>query len=264
MFPLKMPAVLSRIPYLYPVLYQSMKFIRQSPPAMMPTAVTLGRRSLAVILLACMSVACQHPITTGDRQREATTANAEVQRTFVYECDGNISFTARTNSSTVWLFLREHSLQLARVASASGEKYASGTTGFSIDGQDAVLKNKEGPPISCRNNREQAVWEHAKLNGVDFRATGNEPGWHLEITLGQSMVLVTDYGSSSYRFDTPEPILDQSSRTSIYTTQRGKHRITVNLQGKPCIDSMSGRRYEVSATVQLDQQRYRGCGRALH
>ena len=221
-------------------------------------------RSLALIPLACISVACQLPRAGDGRASPEVTTPQEGNRTFVYECDGNIGFTARTDGSTIWLFLRKHSVQLARVASASGEKYASGTTGFSIDGQDAVLENREGPPISCRNNREQAVWEHAKLNGVDFRATGNEPGWHLEITLGQSMVLVTDYGSSSYRFDTPEPIVDQSSRISIYTTQQGKHRITVNLQGKPCIDSMSGRRYEVSATVQLDQQRYRGCGRALH
>lgn len=41
--------------------------------------------------------------------------------------------------------------------------------------------------VHCKNNRAEAIWEDAKLRGVDFRAVGNEPGWHLELTAGERL-----------------------------------------------------------------------------
>lgn len=223
-----------------------------------------GGRWLALIALACISAACQFPPGTDSRARPGVTANLQGSRTFVYQCDDALRFTARSNGRIVWLFLPDHAIQLARVDSALGETYASRTVTFSIDGQSALLELEGGSPLGCRNDSEQAVWEHAKLNGADFRGTGNEPAWHLEITLGQDIVFVTSDDGSTHRFTTPEPVVDQAARTSSYSAHQGKHWITIRLEGRRCVDSITGQQYEVAATVRLDGQQYAGCGRALH
>jgi uncharacterized membrane protein len=230
----------------------------------MPTTMTLGGRWLALIALACLLVACQFPPGTDSRAHPGIRANPEKDRTFVYHCDDDLRFTARSNGRIVWLFLPGHAIQLARVDTALGEKYASRTATFSIDGQKALLELEGGSPLSCRNDSDQAAWEHAKLNGTDFRGTGNEPVWHLEITLGQDIVFVTRADGSTHRFTTPEPVVDPAARTSSYSAHQGKHWITIRLEGKRCIDSITGQQYEVAATVRLDGQQYDGCGRALH
>ena len=51
----------------------------------------------------------------------------------------------------------------------------------------------EGPMhTQPHENRRAAIWAQAKLDGVDFRATGNEPGWKLEITEGRQIRCIHD------------------------------------------------------------------------
>ncbi|KPJ94437.1 MAG: hypothetical protein AMS18_03710 [Gemmatimonas sp. SG8_17] len=127
----------------------------------------------------------------------------------------------------------------------------------------AELELSESGVKVCVNNRRRAIWEHAKLNGADFRAVGNEPGWHMEIH-HDGIVLVADYGSATYRFATPEPIEDRALHHTTYETANDSHSLRVLLEGGGCSDTMSGEEFEVAVTVTLDEKTYRGCGRALH
>ena len=70
-------------------------------------------------------------------------------------------------------------------------------------------------------DREQAlamndVWHAAKLRGVAFRAIGQEPGWLLEITNGEEILLVTDYGSNQSSMPYVEPVVYQEERRTQY------------------------------------------------
>jgi uncharacterized membrane protein len=114
------------------------------------------------------------------------------------------------------------------------------------------------------NNRTTAIWEDAKLRGVDFRARGNEPGWHLEITASQEIVFVGDYGSITYGFVTPKPLVDQQARTTTYEVHDAQHHLVVLIEGRSCQDTMSGESFDATVTVALDGKEYRGCGKALH
>lgn len=109
-----------------------------------------------------------------------------------------------------------------------------------------------------------AIWEHAKLNGVDFRAVGNEPGWYLEIRNGDKIVFISDYGTSRYEFAASEPLTDQKKHTNIYQTDAGGKNLRVVIEGRQCRDTMSGEYFETTVRVRLDQKKYQGCGRALH
>ena len=182
----------------------------------------------------------------------------------MFECEDGFRFTARKSGNAVWLFLPEHTLQLPRVRAESGNRYASAELNFWNQGDVALLETEPGSRRQCVNNRAQAVWEHAKLGGVDFRATGNEPAWHMEITLDGEIRLVTDYGQSTNRFKTPRPDIDQNARETAYAVEDCQHRLVVELQGKQSRNSMSNQLFEVTVAVTLDEQQLHGCGRALH
>ena len=191
------------------------------------------------------------------------TNTAMPARTFVFECTEAYRFPVRIESNRAWLFLPGQTISLPQVPAASGMKYSDCKTTFWSKGDEARLQ-MPGNNFNCRNNRALAIWEHAKLNGVDFRAVGNEPGWHLEITRGRKIVFVSDYGQSRYEFDTPEPESQAVRRTTLYRTGNGDHTLEVSIRGQPCRDTMRGDHFESSVTVTLDNRTYHGCGKASH
>ena len=238
--------------------------------------VTTGRLEMktkgvvAACIILCLLAAV---IGCGDRGKDQERAkeeavqeavNAEPQ-TFYYECDDGYSFVARIEGERIWLFLPGSTIPLQHVQAASGAKYSDDVNTFWSKGEEARLELKGEEPRTCTNNRAKAIWEHAKLSGVDFRAVGNEPGWHLEISSGmKSIVFVTDYGESRYEFPFVAPLVDEENDRTEYRTGSGVHELKIVLECCDCRDSMSGEAFETNVTVTLDGREYRGCGRALH
>jgi uncharacterized membrane protein len=181
----------------------------------------------------------------------------------VYECGDDYAFVARIQNDTAWVFLPGKTVPLLQVTSDSGRQYERDAARIWIEGAQARLETGEGVVRECVNNRRRAIWEHAKLNGADFRAVGNEPGWHMEIH-HDSIVLVADYGSATYKFATPQPLEDRALHHTTYETTNDSHSLRVILEGGGCSDTMSGEEFEVAVTVDLDGRMLRGCGRALH
>jgi uncharacterized membrane protein len=112
----------------------------------------------------------------------------------------------------------------------------------------------------CHNDRRRAIWEKAKLDGVDFRAIGNEPGWVLEIQQRSRVVLVTDNGAKRVELPLPPPREDRDART----TRWKAGELQIEAIGRPCNDSMSGEAFESEVIVTWQGRTLRGCGRALH
>lgn len=106
-----------------------------------------------------------------------------------------------------------------------------------------------------------AVWEEARRRGVDFRATGNEPGWYLEIYDGERMHFVYAYGEQEVT--TPVPVPTTEAGRTVYHAQAEAHDLTVMLEDTACTDSMSGAAFPTTVSVTLDGETYRGCGRDL-
>ncbi len=184
--------------------------------------------------------------------------------TLVLECPDGYEFVARIEGETAWLFLPGETLSLPHIPAASGAKYGDARTTFWSKGDEASLDSGEQQHRDCRNNRARAIWEHAKLSGVDFRATGNEPGWYLELSAGRKTVFVGDYGNTRYTFDTPPPLTGQTARITRYELQNDEHRLILLLEGRPCHDDMNGEAFETTVKLVLDGRVLQGCGRALH
>jgi uncharacterized membrane protein len=141
--------------------------------------------------------------------------------------------------------------------------------------QDSGNRSEGGPPSNDPAAEDSgpdgtSVWEHAKLSGVDFRGTGNEPGWFIEIRSdleareGKRIRFVSDYGQREAILHAPDPELEPRLRRAVYRGENGDLHIVVEIEGNACRDSMSGEEFESTVTVEFLGRTYSGCGRALH
>ncbi|MGH7467187.1 MAG: MliC family protein [Longimicrobiales bacterium] len=181
--------------------------------------------------------------------------------TFVYLCPDSFTFTVRALQDTAWLYLPERTLTLPLVVSGSGARYSDGRVTFWAKGEEALLELDGRARTDCRNNPGRAVWEHARLRGVDFRALGQEPGWLLEIDEGKQIIMIADYGERRVTTPAPSPEFNAATGKKTYRIRTEAHRLQIVLKNEPCADAMSGERYPTTVVVTLDGREYRGCGR---
>ncbi len=225
------------------------------------------RRTLPLILTAFLA-ACA---SSGESpQSGAATATATpaadpgptrfTGRTLVYECDKG-EFIARTGPGEMALWLDDRYVVLSQVRSGSGAKYQEGDTLFWSKGDTAILDDGDTHYRNCQLNPRRVPWEDARRRGVDFRATGNEPGWHLEVHEGDRLLFVGDYGATRHLFDNPRS--DHQHERITYTASKGDDLIQVTAEKKRCQDTMQGDFYPMTVDVRLNEYHYRGCGMTL-
>jgi uncharacterized membrane protein len=183
--------------------------------------------------------------------------------TFVYQCDGNYEFVARLEGDHAWLFLPDITLDLLKTPTASGRRFTHSTNTLSLMGTEAELIIGSTTYQKCKNNTAKAIWEHAKLDGADFRAIGNEPGWDLTI-FSDRMVFNGNYGQTQYVFPSPKLETIKDIPVAHYKSKKIGHSITVTVKLASCRDSMSNDLFATHVTVSLDGKNYQGCGRSLH
>ena len=118
----------------------------------------------------------------------------------------------RAGELALWLpqrFGRPYEV-LSREEATHGSSYLGDGIHLRPSG-DTILKVDGKTYVDCRLDQRQSVWEHAKLSGVDFRGTGNEPGWYIEIRNdletrdGKRIRFVFDYGQQEAVLHAPDP-----------------------------------------------------------
>jgi uncharacterized membrane protein len=180
--------------------------------------------------------------------------------TYVLVCPDQAEAVVRASESDAWVFRAAGSLRLPAVPGSPSRAYSDGSFELRIEGEQAQWGRSGKPLQTCRNDRRRAIWERAKLDGVDFRAVGNEPAWVLEIQQQSRIVLLTDYGAKRVELPLPPPEEDREARK----TRWDAGELQVEAIAHPCNDSMSGEAFESEVVVTWQGQTLRGCGRALH
>lgn len=151
---------------------------------------------------------------------------------------------------------------LEQVRAASGARYEGGGVLFWNRGDEALLRVDGEEYSGCTMDRGGRVWAEARRRGVDFRASGNEPGWYLELRRGDSLHLVYDYGEGELTVAAPQPEVQREQERVVYESETPEHDLRMTIEAEPCVD-MAGTEYPQTVTVELDGKSYRGCGRWL-
>ena len=214
--------------------------------------------TLLLTLLCAALLGCQ----TSSKQPDTDLKNTTIT-TYVYQCSPDIEFVARlADDDHIWLFLPQQTVKLPRVKSGSGVKYQLEKIMFWQHQGEAMLSIGDIVYKACENNPSEAIWQAAKLNGADFRAIGNEPGWHLIIEQENTITLTSQYGQQIDKFSHVE-ILPSETQT-IYRANNGQNTLLMKLSNGPCTDSMSGETFETHVSLTLNNQPLKGCGKSLH
>ena len=150
---------------------------------------------------------------------------------------------------------------LGQVRAASGVKYeGDGVTAW-LKGNEALLEDHGNRWTGCVQAPRRVPWEDARRRGVDFRAVGNEPGWHVEVVEGERLLYVGGYGAERQLLPSPER--EQRDEAVVYRAGEGDAMIEVKAGDVACTDSMSGDSFPVTVDLSVGGRHLRGCGMFL-
>jgi len=213
------------------------------------TAVAAAAAALLVLFVSC-----------GDAGRAGAMPE---QTAFYYSCGDNTGFTAKyeKKGDMVWIFGFEDARRLSHLKAASGSRYGDGIMTYWGKGSSATIEYK-GRTYNCVEDRGRSLLEDSKLRGMDFRASGNEPGWVMEIG-GEKIFLYTGYGKKKLVFRAGKPQNDMKKGTTVYNAAGLFGKMRVLIESRECFDDMSGYHSGISVEYELDGRVYRGCGRPL-
>ncbi len=190
----------------------------------------------------------------------AGAGNETGARTWVFLCPDESSYVVRATESEAWVFGERATLRLTAVLGATPSRYVQGEVELVIEGEHGILSEPGKETVTCRNDRQRAVWEQAKLDGVDFRGIGNEPPWVLEMREMSRIVLITEYGEKRVERRLPKTVTDQARKI----TRWDASDLHVEITAEICHDSMSGELFSSRVVIHWQRQVLTGCGRPLH
>lgn len=212
-----------------------------------------------LLLTACRGPEPGTPPAVGDSAPAApapqTSATPIAAR---FACDG-VGVRVRFEAERAIVTVGDRTLSLPQTPTASGARYADGSTVFWNTGQEATFA-LDGREYACREVRDP--WRDAEARGVVFRAVGQEPGWYLEIDGASSMLLVYDYGAK--RIET-EVTRAAGNGTTVYRSASSP--VVATVADRACSDTMSGQPFPASVVVTVatsgsEPRELHGCGRA--
>ena len=149
------------------------------------------------------------------------------------------------------LTVGDQAFDMRPVVTASGAKYEA------VGDPSTTLWNKGEDTTVVINGKPYPPCRKVGSDTAPFRATGNEPGWRIDI--GESeMMLLTNNGER--RIVTPTPAVEKSAGSRRYATRTGGSDLIATIYDRPCIDSMSGMPHPNTVVVRFEGKTLNGCG----
>lgn len=153
-------------------------------------------------------------------------------------------------------------LSMAPVVAASGARYGKDQHEFWARGDnEAILTLPGQSTIECQRSEQLSPWTRARQRGVWFRASGNEPGWLVEVSESEQPVLrlLLDHGSHELLFEEVDVLPDQAG----FKAESPGNHAEIQLAQEDCVDTMSGWVFPVRVEMTLNDLTLTACGREL-
>ncbi|HFQ13935.1 MAG TPA: hypothetical protein ENK40_03965 [Gammaproteobacteria bacterium] len=184
-------------------------------------------------------------------------------RTQAWACERNFAFVTHRTGKGFWIFLPGRAVQLPEQHEGETKIYRAGDIELRVRGDRARLRFEAGDYHHCRNDPARAFREQARLEGYDFLARGGAPRWRLLLGEAIRLEILEGEATGIYHFTTPEAEIQPAARHTRYNTQNRHHQLRLTLSGKTCFDRVTGRLFDVTVLVELDDRVLHGCGEAL-
>ena len=116
---------------------------------------------------------------------DATAGTSTPLAAYAFECDDQqrfVLFRVPGKPDAMDLTLGDRRQRLTHDRTGSGAQYAAEGVSVWTKGREAMLE-VAGRVTTCREDRRRSILEDARARGVEFRASGNEPAWVLELML---------------------------------------------------------------------------------
>lgn len=126
------------------------------------------------------------------------------------------------------------------------------TLGACAPGVGMRVDPADKPP---RPERPQMPAERAPK--LPYRATGNEPGWRLDIT-ASTMTLLADQGRT--RIEAPTPVAESGDGYTRFRAAAAGAGLVATIVERRCADTMTGMPYPETVTVAFAGRTLSGCG----
>ncbi|MCZ2096154.1 MAG: META domain-containing protein [Anaerolineae bacterium] len=164
---------------------------------------------------------------------------------------GDRSVTVGHVGSTMRMEAGGESFDLRPVRSAAGARYEAvgdPSTTFWSRGDRASVVVRGRPWPECVTERTP---------GLPLHATGNEPGWRLDIT-ERAMSLLADDGRT--HVEAPTPVAEPGEGFTRFRAPAAGVGLVVTIFDRRCTDSMTGMPYPNAVTVTFGARTLSGCG----
>lgn len=224
-------------------------------------------------LVAAVVVACTEGPDAGPPVTATDLVDGRINTT-VFECRPAdreaFEFTVRRGAAELALWLPPG---FGRPYLVLSEEYVETTfTGLyregdvSVDLADASVELGVGSErfVGCRENRLRSVWEHAKLSGVSFRATGESPAWFLEIRDGDRLEFRSALDAVLLTLPMTEIRFEPGAAGASYRSLDGDPALVVGISATACTVADGLGLSGVTVVVDLEGRRLTGCGRPLY
>lgn len=217
----------------------------------MPSSPTLK----SVMIACCTSLILSFPLH----------AQENTPKTFAYTCIDRVDFTARFENHTVRIYLKDRTIELPQVQTASGIKFEDNSTTFWAKGNEAMLMRRGLSSSRCSIDHNRSVWESARLDGADFRGFGERGKWTLlTFRKAEGILLSNEYGTRSYTFTQGKFTLGLRDNSRTLLAKNSAHSVAINFTDKPCTEPGNEEIYPTTVFIILDKMyKLHGCGKAL-
>ena len=227
------------------------------------------KKSLTVLCLAGLLAACKpaaEPAVTPAPVEPAPPAPVEAAVTSVnFQCgDERISATFDNAAGNVTLSIGGQALSLPQAVAASGARYADEQGNeFWNKGSNATLTRTGQPAVECAQTELASPWDQAKARGAGFRAVGNEPGWAVEVGMGEAPALTATLDNGSRTVEVAQAQALTGKNTGFAGKTADGMAVELLIKREACTDGMSGEAFAASAQLKVGDKTYSGCGRFL-
>ena len=228
------------------------------------TPETIIRHMPVAMLMVALLAATGCRSNAPDPVQSAGTRSNTLQA-HVWRCSDGSTIHTRNIASPPGITLRTETetRTLPQVRAASGVRYEDAAMLFWTKGDTATLERKPGKTTDCREIRSQSLLEDARIRGVTFRGTGNEPGWLLEIGPENRVMFEDGYGSMRVVFQSLPPRADAQPGVTIHENTSNAYRMKITLRRQTCADTMSDETFPFTVDVEVEGAKRRGCGQSL-